>query len=529
MKQEVKLSGIWLPSSRREERRSEYSRQTYLAGRRVIEISNASNPTAKTTKASEGDCSLRLCSHYPASTPEWSNPDTKSRRDGGQSHQGHVRLQQHGSLMGPATQKKRRTQEMNIPGTSVALLGQTAQLAMVAKLEETSSSNAIACASAAKPLEIWPHLDVEVNPHSPSDENTKSRNTVAGQGSAEKNTRKRGRKQATLEYPEAQGDINKGTKRGHGTAFEDENDDDTYDGNPSSSRQQPCDDKKFSFLACPFYKRDGHRYYACLTYQLRRPKDVKQHLYRRHCQPEFYCSRCFELFQNASERDEHTRSASCTALPEPHFDGISAAQKKQLAQGSKRSESQEDQWYRMWDIIFPGHARPSSVYAGRYPEEMCILLRDTWEKRRSDIISSIWPSGKYETELMPAIRNIMERLLDNLEAEMCLRDYPGSTDMALMPRRLNTNMTDEASCDSTIHTSDFGGVDDFQETLEYPGTLLPSQNTIIEIDEHEDSSSWFEKSPDFPWTDSLSTTILDENLVIDWTEVQEYEGNGCDT
>jgi hypothetical protein len=162
---------------------------------------------------------------------------------------------------------------------------------------------------------------------------------------------------------------------------------DCDDEESSTKRQRhECEEPRSQCLGCPFYKRDPLKYQVCLSYQLRRIKDVKQHLHRKHSKPEFYCSRCFQVFSTASDRDVHTRPASCQMCADPQYDGITEQQKKALTMYVNRSKRLEDQWYETFDIIFPGEAKPESVFVGNYFEEVTPLLRALWNTRRSGII-----------------------------------------------------------------------------------------------------------------------------------------------
>lgn len=142
-------------------------------------------------------------------------------------------------------------------------------------------------------------------------------------------------------------------------------------------------------LACPFQKLDSHKHHDCLKYALHRIKDVKQHIYRRHRQPDYYCARCFEIFKAADVRDEHARSNHCKNLPDPGFEGISEDQKIRLNKSSSRGLDPQEQWFEMWDIIFPGKPRPSSAWVGSYMEEMVPLLRSLWKNKRSNILAKV--------------------------------------------------------------------------------------------------------------------------------------------
>ncbi|RKK74369.1 hypothetical protein BFJ71_g17280 [Fusarium oxysporum] len=79
-------------------------------------------------------------------------------------------------------------------------------------------------------------------------------------------------------------------------------------------------------LACPFSKKNLAEYRECTKFAFKRPRDVKQHLKRTH-------------------------------YPE-----LNEATKRRLQKPSVRG-SREDQWFEIFDILFPGHLpRPISPY-----------------------------------------------------------------------------------------------------------------------------------------------------------------------
>ncbi|KAH6981282.1 hypothetical protein BKA56DRAFT_56182 [Ilyonectria sp. MPI-CAGE-AT-0026] len=110
-------------------------------------------------------------------------------------------------------------------------------------------------------------------------------------------------------------------------------------------------------LACPFFKRDPREYEDCRMNGLRRIRDVKQHLSRKHT-PHVYCKHCFVVFS-----DEHGNYGhACTHEPATHFIGVSYDQRMQLSRRSIPALSQENQWFAIWDILFPGAVRPDSAF-----------------------------------------------------------------------------------------------------------------------------------------------------------------------
>lgn len=115
-------------------------------------------------------------------------------------------------------------------------------------------------------------------------------------------------------------------------------------------------------FACPFAKKDPIRYRSCYAYVLNRVRDVKQHLSRFHQLP-IYCPRCMSIFTTEDERDRHNRQCSSVVQDARTYEGVTRAQKDQLAERVSSGMSQEDQWFTVFDILFPGHKpRPKSPY-----------------------------------------------------------------------------------------------------------------------------------------------------------------------
>lgn len=152
--------------------------------------------------------------------------------------------------------------------------------------------------------------------------------------------------------------------------------------NEPSTRLKTTHNQWARSLACPFYKHYPFQHRKCLALSLRRPKDVKQHIYRSHTQPEFYCARCYQIFDTATDRDTHWRDRLCDRLDSPvslKFQGITENQRKLLNEKSPRELSVEAQWFQIYATIFPVSELPRSPYVGNDLEEMVPLLRERWE------------------------------------------------------------------------------------------------------------------------------------------------------
>lgn len=122
-------------------------------------------------------------------------------------------------------------------------------------------------------------------------------------------------------------------------------------------------DSKATRLACPFCKIDPHRHRQCLTFAAIKPSHVKQHIYRSHQKP--YCVACSSLFDDIESLDAHTRARSCPVATDlllpPGF--ISLQQGSELHRRIPPEHATiESQWYHIFDIVCPGHARPASPY-----------------------------------------------------------------------------------------------------------------------------------------------------------------------
>lgn len=141
---------------------------------------------------------------------------------------------------------------------------------------------------------------------------------------------------------------------------EDGEDDADRPSNPTSRKKQLLNENGVTF-SCPYLKKDSVKHGECAKYMLSRIRDVKQHLARRHQMP-IYCPRCIKTFHDEDSRDEHNRNEDCERSKLGKPEGITKAQKEALGKKAQANQSQEQQWYGIFDILFPGHPRPESPY-----------------------------------------------------------------------------------------------------------------------------------------------------------------------
>jgi hypothetical protein len=127
-------------------------------------------------------------------------------------------------------------------------------------------------------------------------------------------------------------------------------------------------------FACPYAKFDPPRYsrenlsepeyWSCGTCCLRNISRLKQHLYRVHSRPPYYCDRCFLSFKTREELAQHVRQEPpcdvqrglpryADRMTDTQFEGI----KRRVMRGDP-----PEIWYSIFSILFPEAAKPASPY-----------------------------------------------------------------------------------------------------------------------------------------------------------------------
>ncbi|KAK7458296.1 hypothetical protein Landi51_01119 [Colletotrichum acutatum] len=168
--------------------------------------------------------------------------------------------------------------------------------------------------------------------------------------------------------------------------------DDNFDNSDPEDKKDRSDgdDTEHEYLACPLYRKDPRRYAACAKCRLRRIRDVKQHMRRRHRRPEFYCPTCWETYSGPDERDTHLMDRSCNAPEESGPPWITQEQDTQL-EGRVPNRTTVEQWYTVWDIVCPGQTRPNPPFCflGKMIEDISTLRRELWEESGREIVEEL--------------------------------------------------------------------------------------------------------------------------------------------
>ncbi|KAH6954191.1 hypothetical protein DER45DRAFT_569986 [Fusarium avenaceum] len=154
-----------------------------------------------------------------------------------------------------------------------------------------------------------------------------------------------------------------------------QDDDERKEPGPGDSyKKRSLDNEKIPKFACPFFKNNPGRYAeerACCGPGWASVNRVKEHLYRRHRLPNYYCTRCFSIFRNLGDMNRHHRQEKACEVQDksPIIDGLDQETLSRLKMRSKKPppispslSAEEQKWYSMYSIIFPGHTSVTSPY-----------------------------------------------------------------------------------------------------------------------------------------------------------------------
>ncbi|KAI0410700.1 hypothetical protein F5X98DRAFT_385123 [Xylaria grammica] len=189
-------------------------------------------------------------------------------------------------------------------------------------------------------------------------------------------------------------------------------------------------------LSCPFHKKNPQRHQNCSKFNLRRIKDVKQHIYRHHCKPAIYCPRCSQDFKYPSERDDHIRKAICVVKEVPHDDGIiSENQRQKLRNYGNRKTSIEEQWMELWKLLFPRTKPPRSPHVEGGQAELLSCLRSYWDDNADQIIMQFLSEQEIKPMSPALIKRIVDLFWDRFETKSAELDLSSNGERSSTPRQ----------------------------------------------------------------------------------------------
>ncbi|KAK1750877.1 hypothetical protein QBC47DRAFT_464491 [Echria macrotheca] len=157
----------------------------------------------------------------------------------------------------------------------------------------------------------------------------------------------------------SQGSSARGRKITGGSGEEEEGEDgEDGDGPSPPASSQPQRTRTDRLFACPYLKWDAVEY-ACCGAGYRRVCDVKAHLAKAHYA--LSCPTCHSVYDSKSLLRHHQRMRCAPGTrPAPTSRVLTAEQLARIREHG--SGSPEEQWRRVFRIIFPGHPDPFSIY-----------------------------------------------------------------------------------------------------------------------------------------------------------------------
>ncbi|SCO06426.1 uncharacterized protein FFB20_12598 [Fusarium fujikuroi] len=190
-----------------------------------------------------------------------------------------------------------------------------------------------------------------------------------------------------------------GKKRSTGSAEhpndEDDLNDSGKDGDISGKRSKKRVKESGLKFACPFFKHEPERYKtirSCMGPGWTNVHRVKEHIFRSHCEPPFKCFRCHSAFKTEDELSDHQRQTiPCkVCVPESQdrhgLSTINADTEKRLrSRKTNKSLTEEEKWFNMYQLIFPGHSPPLSPYHSETEDLVALFNRSIGPRFRLDL------------------------------------------------------------------------------------------------------------------------------------------------
>ncbi|KAG8162625.1 hypothetical protein KVR01_007103 [Diaporthe batatas] len=179
--------------------------------------------------------------------------------------------------------------------------------------------------------------------------------------------------------------------------------------------------KKARYFACPFYVRNN-QYTECLKrHHFESIEDVKEHICWDHRRPKF-CPICKKEFSSGADRDEHIRLRACDASTANTPDGITDDQEERLERENEPSLSEETQWFRIWETIFPQVARPASAFYTSQRDVSICAFRKFWQQSGEETVANFLEASNCrsynlrneERDLRTIYELVMERVVNRI-------------------------------------------------------------------------------------------------------------------
>ncbi len=228
---------------------------------------------------------------------------------------------------------------------------------------------------------------------------------------------------------------------------------------------------------------------------------MKQHLALIHAEPDFYCDRCKAIFEDKNQHDRHLQQDKTCNFKE--WDSgdqfVTRPQQKQLSKRSTGNSEAENR-FAVWRILFPGHPEPRSPYIDLdIPEGLrafqeyataglgrMFLLEELRRAGFRNPVASL-PEETLETCTLSAVGRAIDSLLENFASSLPPPDRSGARSSgnrgSLRPEVSRPRTTPSSFADSGLalssHRAQRSGQQDslfFVGSVNPESQLFPGQN-----------------------------------------------------
>jgi len=209
-------------------------------------------------------------------------------------------------------------------------------------------------------------------------------------------------------------------------------------------------------LACPYYKYNPIRfsehniqekpYRGCSSSYLSTISRLKQHLYRVHRRPEFYCRSCFQVFQSEDELDIHTRTRPSCEPCAPKFAEKMTVEQMASVKRRKPGKTPSDTWFAIFRILFPEASLPESPYADSVSTSAIRAFMDHFQRRGQAILSGLIREQLGSTLVLHSDQQrILDSALESAIAQLVMQIGPANQEIEdqQAPLEIQSNLNGE--------------------------------------------------------------------------------------
>ncbi|RYC79203.1 hypothetical protein BFJ63_vAg17918 [Fusarium oxysporum f. sp. narcissi] len=179
-------------------------------------------------------------------------------------------------------------------------------------------------------------------------------------------------------------------------------------------------DNKQETFACPFYRRYPFRFLECMNARLVTISIVKQHLKRLHVSKSS-CSACGINYPSSRDSEVDTREKICPKCGIDDSYSISPRTLDTLSRRCRRGLSLEDQWYKIWEILFGTVDASQKPFSHGVVKEITGIIRDIWSKDGNEIISSCLQARGMPIssgQLLSLVPELLDRVEERFEQKL---------------------------------------------------------------------------------------------------------------